>query len=119
MNFYDEPMPDAGYLAATVSIAATITFALRAVPFLLVEWLRASASIRRLGQRMPAGLMVILLVYLLHASGADTAGSLVPQAAGILVTIGLHLKRGNALLSVFAGTATFVVLVNAVPGLNP
>jgi len=106
-------VPDAGYLAAAVGVAAAITFALRAVPFLLVEPLRASVTVRRLGREMPAGIMVILLIYLVHGAAAEGTAPPAAQATGLALTAGLHLWRRNALLSVFAGTAAYVALVNA------
>ena len=46
-------MPDTTYLAATVAIAATITFALRALPFAVVNRLRSAPAVTYLGRCHP------------------------------------------------------------------
>ena len=59
-------MPDTNYLITAVVLAAAITFALRALPFAVIEPLRSSPLAAVLAARMPAGLMLILVVYLLR-----------------------------------------------------
>ena len=59
-------MPDTTYLVVAVVLAASITFALRALPFTIIEPLRSSQLAAVLSVRMPAGLMLILVVYLLR-----------------------------------------------------
>ena len=59
-------MPDTGYIIAAVALAAVITFALRALPFAVIEPLRSSRLAGELAVRMPGGLMLILVVYLLR-----------------------------------------------------
>jgi branched-subunit amino acid transport protein AzlD len=59
---------------------------------------------------MPAGVMVILLVYCLRDLPlADPVRLLAPLLA-LAVTIGLHPWRRVALLSILAGTTVHVVL---------
>jgi branched-subunit amino acid transport protein AzlD len=65
---------------------------------------------------MPAGLMLILVVYLLRDVPAQTpAAAAVTVAAGLAVAV-LHLWRSNALLSIFAGTAVYVFVTNLLVG---
>lgn len=59
-------MPDTPYLMAAVAASAAVTWALRALPFAALAPLRASGTVRYLSTRMPAGIMVILLVYCLR-----------------------------------------------------
>ena len=61
---------------------------------------------------MPAGLMLILVVHLLCDVPAEApASAAVTLAAALLVGV-LHLWRSNALLSIFAGTAVYVIARN-------
>lgn len=110
--------PDPGYVAAVVAIAAGITLALRALPFLAVARLRSSPVAEELRTRMPAGLMVILAVYLVRDVPAGDLGGLLPAAAALATTVGLYAWRGDGTLGVLAGAALYVGLVNAVPGLH-
>lgn len=59
-------MPDTRYLVAAVAVSAVVTWALRALPFAALAPLRASATVQYLSRRMPAGVMVILLVHCLR-----------------------------------------------------
>ncbi|MFC9755855.1 branched-chain amino acid transporter permease [Streptomyces sp. NPDC056921] len=106
-------MPDISYTIAAVLVAAAVTWALRALPFAALGSLRESGTIRYLSTRMPAGVMVILVVYCLHDLPVTVARAAAPLAA-LAVTIGLHLWRRNALLSILGGTATHVILASTV-----
>ncbi|MGW0765558.1 branched-chain amino acid transporter permease [Streptomyces sp. NPDC002676] len=106
-------MPDTTYLVAAVLVAAAVTWALRALPFAALAPLRASGTVRYLSTRMPAGIMVILVVYCLRDLPVTHARVLAPLAA-LAVTVGLHLWRRNALLSILGGTVVHVVLASTV-----
>ncbi|MCU1684539.1 MAG: putative branched-chain amino acid permease [Amycolatopsis sp.] len=111
-------MPSNGYVAAAVVLVASITFALRALPFALLGPLRSSRLAAFLARHMPAGIMVILVVYLLRPVTVFRAPYGIPEALGLTVTIGLHLWRRSGVLSILGGTACYVVLVNCVPAFS-
>lgn len=111
-------MPDTRYLLTGVLVAAAVTWALRAMPFLMLARLRDSAFLTYLGARMPVGIMVILTVYTLRSVDPGAAASAVPAVAALAVTIGLHLWRRNATLSIFAGTAVSVLLASTLGALT-
>ena len=104
-------MPDTGYTVAAVLVAAAVTWALRALPFAALTPLRESGTVQYLSTRMPAGVMLILVVYCLHDLPVSEARATAPLAA-LAVTTGLHLWRRNALLSILGGTATHVILAS-------
>ncbi|MFD5122496.1 branched-chain amino acid transporter permease [Streptomyces sp. NPDC058385] len=106
-------MPDTPYLLAAVAVSTAITWALRALPFAALAPLRASATVQYLSTRMPAGVMVILLAYCLRDLPVTQSRVIAPLAA-LAVTIGLHLWRRNALLSILGGTAVHVILASTV-----
>ncbi|MFF2921771.1 branched-chain amino acid transporter permease [Streptomyces celluloflavus] len=106
-------MPDTRYAIAAVLVAAAVTWGLRALPFAALTPLRASRTVQYLSARMPAGVMVILVVYCLRDLPLPHARALAPLTA-LAVTIGLHLWRRNALLSILGGTVTHVILASAV-----
>jgi branched-subunit amino acid transport protein AzlD len=100
------------YIALLVGVSAAVTWALRALPFAVLAPMRGSAVVRYLGVHMPVGVMVMLTIYTLRAapqSGGLAVGWL---AVGVVVTAGLHLWRGQALLSILVGTATYVTLMS-------
>jgi Predicted branched-chain amino acid permeases (azaleucine resistance) len=102
-------MPDTGYLITVAALCCAITWALRALPFTVLKPLRSSQTLQFLSTRMPAGVMVILSLYTLRTLPLTETRAIAPLVA-LAVTVGLHLWRRNALLSVFAGTAVCVAL---------
>ncbi|MEU6331934.1 AzlD domain-containing protein [Streptomyces sp. NPDC047049] len=108
-------MPSTGYIVSALAIVAAITFALRAVPFAFLGRLRSSHVTAFLSQHMPAGIMVILVIYLLRGVDVTTSPYGLTEATGIAVTAGLYLWRRNVLLSIFAGTGAYVLLLHFLP----
>jgi len=102
-------MADLGYLLAAVAVSAAVTWGLRSLPFTALAPLRASRTVQYLSTRMPAGVMVILLVYCLRNLPLTSPRALAPLA-GLAVTTGLHLWRRSALLSILGGTVVCVLL---------
>lgn len=90
-----------------------VTWGLRAVPFAALAPLRASDTVRYVSGRMPAGVMIVLVVYCLHDIPLTQARATAPFAA-LAVTVGLHLWRRDALLSILGGTAVHVALASTV-----
>ncbi len=106
-------MPELGYTIAAVAIAGVITLLLRALPFAVLKPLRRSRFVKRFGQWMPAGLLLILAVVMLAGEIAARPGKLWVVAVATAVTVLVHLFGGRrALLSIIAGTAVYVVLLN-------
>ncbi|MEU2285802.1 AzlD domain-containing protein [Streptomyces sp. NPDC013178] len=106
-------MTDTHHALAAIAVAAAVTWALRALPFAVLAPLRASGTVQYLSTRMPAGVMVILVVYCLRDLPLTQARAVAPVAA-LCVTVGLHLWRRNALLSILGGTAVHVALASTV-----
>ena len=109
-------LPEGVDLGATIWILAVIfvvTVALRALPFAALRFMRESNLVAWLGLAMPAGVMTILVVYAV-AGQADGTGGLWPVLLGVLVTAGLHKWKRDSGLSIFGGTAFYMLLVNVV-----
>ena len=117
-------MPSPSYIVLILAVMGVVTLLLRWIPFVFVRTLKNSAFFGFLGRTMPVGVMVALVVYALFArmdllGGQSSAVSEDPGGwwaapAALAVTVGLHLWRRNSLLSIFAGTALYMVLVNFV-----
>ena len=106
-------MPETSYLLAVIAIGFVITFALRALPFVILRPLRESRLVAALALWMPAGILAILAVDTLRSSIDADPARILPAAIATAVTIAAHLLGGRrTLLSVGLGTVTFVALVN-------
>ena len=106
-------MPSTSYLVAVLAIVFSITLALRAVPFAVLGRLRGSAVVQRLAVWMPVSILAILAVTALHGTITSDAHGAWYALLAVAVTIGVHLAFGRrTILSVGAGTAVYVVLLN-------
>jgi len=104
-------VPDPGYVVAVLATVFVITLALRAVPFAILEPLRDSRLVMTMAAWMPAGILAVLAAATFRSSA--TGGHLLHAALAAAVTVAVHLTGGRrTLLSVGAGTLTYVALVN-------
>ncbi|MEV8193504.1 MULTISPECIES: branched-chain amino acid transporter permease [Rhodococcus] len=101
-----ESVPSAGYVLGVLAVMFVVTVALRAAPFLALSALKNSAFVDFLGRTMPAGVMVILVMYTLRDVGESTW---LPATVGLAGTIAVHLWRRNAALSTVVGTGLYLV----------
>jgi branched-subunit amino acid transport protein AzlD len=105
-------MADPAHIAAMVVVSAAITWILRALPFAVLAPMRRSAVVRYLSLHMPLGIMVMLAFYTVRdVPGAEAIHRWAALAA-LAVTVGLHLWRRNALLSIVGGTVLNVLIVS-------
>ncbi|MCD2119074.1 MULTISPECIES: branched-chain amino acid transporter permease [Rhodococcus] len=101
-----ESVPGAGYVLGALAVMFVVTVALRSAPFLALSALKNSAFVDFLGRTMPAGVMVILVMYTLRDVGESTW---LPATVGLAGTIAVHLWRRNAALSTVVGTGLYLV----------
>ncbi|MXQ78410.1 branched-subunit amino acid transport protein AzlD [Rhodococcus rhodochrous J38] len=100
-----ESVPGAAYVLGALAVMFVVTVALRAAPFLALSALKNSAFVDFLGRTMPAGVMVILVMYTLRDVGQSTW---LPATVGLAGTIAVHLWRRNAALSTVVGTGLYL-----------
>ena len=104
-------MSAASYLVAFIAVAAAATFATRIIPFLFFERHTEHPLVKHLGRFLPAAVMALLATVFLQRSGnwAAVVPGLDAILAGALV-VGIHLWHRNALLSIAAGTAAYMLI---------
>ncbi|MFI7481560.1 AzlD domain-containing protein [Kocuria sp. M1R5S2] len=106
-------MPETGYVLAVLAIVFTITVALRAVPFAALTTLRDSTLVLTLAAWLPVGILAILAGSTLRTTITADPPAAVLAVVAVAVTAAAHLLGGRrTLLSVGAGTATYVLLLN-------
>ncbi|NLG23947.1 MAG: branched-chain amino acid transporter AzlD [Clostridiales bacterium] len=107
-------MPLPHVLTAIAAMAAAIALT-RALPF----WLfgrgnRPSPTVLYLGRALPPAIMALLVIYCLKDVHPLAYPYGAPEAIALIAVAALHLWRRNALLSIFGGTALYMLLVQAV-----
>lgn len=106
-------MNETWYLIAAVAVAGLITLGLRALPFAALKPLRKSRFVQRLGQWMPAGILLILAVVIFRGQLVEQPDHAWAAVAALAVTIAVHLlSKRRTLVSIAAGTACYVLLIN-------
>ena len=104
----------AGAVAA-IAVIAVVTFLTRFLPFLLFDRGESPPKlVLYLGRVLPPAIIAMLIVYCLRGVSFSTPGGWIPQLLCAAVVVVLHLWKHNNLLSIFGGTALYMVLVQAV-----
>ncbi|MEG0767608.1 MAG: branched-chain amino acid transporter permease [Clostridia bacterium] len=102
----------------TLGIILAVAFgamATRFAPFLLFpDTKKPPQVITYLGSVLPPAMMGLLVVYCLKGVSICQAPYGMPEAIAILVIVGLHKWKNNALLSIGVGTAVYMILVQGV-----
>ncbi len=107
----------ASQTAITVAIMAGATMLTRFLPFIMFpEGKKAPWFISYLGRNLPYAAIGMLVVYCLKDVRLTAYPHGLPEAISILAIAGLHRWKGNVLLSIAGGTATYMLLVNLVFG---
>lgn len=99
---------------SVVAAAGIATLLTRFLPFIIFRNGEVPQVIRYLGKALPGAVFGFLVVYCLKDVTPLAGSHGLPEAAGVLVAGGLYLWRKNMLLSIFAATGIYMVLVNLV-----
>ena len=103
------------YLWSAVAVIALVTAAIRFLPFWVFRGGRpVPPMVEKLGRVLPAAIMGMLVVYCLKSVSFSALGSWAPALAACVVTAALHVWKRNTLLSIIAGTVSYMILVQMV-----
>ena len=99
----------------TVLLAGAATVLTRFLPFWAFPPGKPTPRyITYLGRALPGAIFALLVVYCLKDVDALGGHHGLPEALGIALVTLTYLWRRNMLVSIFAGTALYMVLVNLV-----
>lgn len=99
-----------------IGIAAITTFLLRALPFLLFSGKHSMPStVQKVSELLPPAIMAVLVVYCIKDSISSPESGTIATGIAVLAVIGLHLWKRNTLLSIFGGTAIYMVCLRFLP----
>ena len=87
--------------------------ALRQIPFSFIKLMRDSPLVSLLAVLMPAGVMMVLVIYTIFERPFSREVVL-STLAGIGATVALHVWRRSPALSIIGGTAAYVACLNLI-----
>ncbi|MBR2672710.1 MAG: branched-chain amino acid transporter permease [Oscillospiraceae bacterium] len=99
----------------TIAICAIGTMTTRFLPFIV--FFRGEETpkyIQYLGKALPGAIFGMLIVYCLKNVSVLTYSYGLPELIGIAVTAVLHIWKRKTLLSIAAGTAVYMLLIQFV-----
>ena len=98
--------------AIVIVLCACIIYFERALPWLAFGKKEMPPMVKRLSDLLPPALMAILVVYGLKGlTTSDTHTAIAMIVASIFTAI-IHIYKKNQILSVFLGTALYMILLN-------
>ena len=98
---------------AVIAVMGAVTFVLRFLPFQAARVFRSSGFFGMLGTTMPVGVLTVLVVFTIGSLGG-APGRWMAVAVAMVVTVAAQLVTRKPGISIVAGTAVYMVLVNAV-----
>lgn len=95
-----------------VLLSSLIIFFERAFPFILFSKKEPPKVLQFIERYIPPLVMISLVCYCLKDITFTTGISgFLPYICGVILTIILHLLKRNSLISIFGGTAVYMILI--------
>jgi branched-subunit amino acid transport protein AzlD len=102
------------YLATALAVLALGNLLTRAAPFLFFARRKPPRAILFVERNFPPIILTILVFYTLGGVKFSAPPYGVPVLLAVAATILLHAWRGNYLLSIFGGTAFYMLLLRLI-----
>lgn len=93
-----------------IGIMTAITFAQKYLPFMALSGVANNRSVQYLGQKLPAGVMLILSLYTLKEAANHGDVIYTSSLLAAVATAGIHIWFRHALLSIFTGVIIYGLL---------
>ncbi|MEG9883884.1 MAG: AzlD domain-containing protein [Hyphomicrobiales bacterium] len=97
------------YVILAIIAMSIITFALRAIPFIMPKRLFESPSVQNPAKLMPFVVMAILVLNAFKGTKLDWSGSTIPLLSGISVVAALQTALRMPLVSIVGGVGAHIL----------
>lgn len=103
------------HAVGVIAVASVVTMLIRFLPFAVFGGDKnRPAVIEYLAEVLPYAIMGMLVVYCLKNVSLVTAPHGLPELIACVLVVLLHLWKRNTLLSIIAGTAAYMFLIQVV-----
>lgn len=100
------------YSILLIFIAAFFTFVLRSIPFLLFRGThQMPPRVKKIADLLPPAIMAVLVIYCLKENLVHLGVNSISTFIAVLSVILAHLWKRNTLLSIFVGTAVYMICI--------
>ncbi|MBQ6343351.1 MAG: AzlD domain-containing protein [Anaerolineaceae bacterium] len=96
--------------AILIAVMAVVTMLLRFLPFLIFRK-QTPPYITYLGKVLPSAIIGMLVIYCLKDVSLTSHPHGLPELIAAACVVGLQVLKRNSLLSILAGTAVYMILV--------
>lgn len=97
---------------ALVLVMALVSYLLRAFPFIVFSGKRETPKfVLYLGKVLPFAIIGMLVIYCVKDISFDTVSHFLPYIIAGAIVVALHIWKRNTLLSIIAGTLSYMALV--------
>jgi len=103
---------ESSYVLGVIAAMGTVTFVLRALPFVASRWLHQHPIVSSLGQFLPLAIMTLLLFHSAVGKATEDPEGPWPELLAVALVALLQWRSKNALLSILVGTGVYVLLRN-------
>ena len=101
------------YAIACIIVSGVATALTRFIPFILFSGDRQMPpKLKKIADILPSAVIAVLVVYGVSPQIATVSMETLAALTALLLTVFLHLWRGNTLLSIFSGTCAYMLMVN-------
>lgn len=104
----------ASHTLVLIAVIALVTLLLRALPFILFRHGNTPAIVTYLGRVMPPAVIGMLVVYCFADIDFSRWQAFVPALIAALVVVALHIWKRNSLLSIGAGTVSYMLMIQLI-----
>lgn len=93
-----------------IAVMAAVTFLVRAFPFIFFQRRDPPRALTFIRDYIPPAVMTVLALAAFKDINWTKAPFGTPELLSALVVAALHFWRGNALISIFGGTAFYMII---------
>ena len=106
-------MNSMGHSAVLVAVMSAFTILLRFLPFIVFRK-RVPPYVAYLGRVLPPAIIGMLVIYCLRSTAVFSFPFGLPELIAVLIVVLLQIWKHRSLLSILAGTAAYMLLVQVV-----
>ncbi len=105
---------DTIYVLLMTLMLSLLIIVTRVLPFMISRLIKNSTTIRTLGRSLPAYIMVLLVIFEINIAEFNHFPYGIPAIIALIVVTGVHCWRRNIMLSIIAGTLTYILLMQLI-----